>query len=251
MNETVHATCVWCYEGVWLMLTNLFRVPRQPPTLPVAYDSVVTSFRPSDSYLRYLKLIFWIGCAAIDISLAAVWIVIAIASPLVGILITPLMLFIMIIPDVVAYVAIHLKFDTTWYVLSDRSMRIRRGIWVIHETTITFENIQNVRLTQGPIERYFGFANLAVETAGGGTSPEGQMHGQAHQGIMVGLADAPELRDRIMAKVRKSQSAGLGDERHSRELSGTTTGFSNVDIELLAEIRDQIARFPVRKSNPY
>jgi membrane protein YdbS with pleckstrin-like domain len=248
MNDTVHATCVWCYEGTWLVLTNWFRVPRQPPTLPVTDDSVVTSFRPSDNYLRYLKVFFWIGCLAIDICLAILWILIAIAVPLVGLLITPLMLFIMIIPDVVAYVAIHLKFDTTWYVLSNRSMRIRRGIWIIHETTITFENIQNVQLTQGPIERYFGFANLVVETAGGGASAEGEAHGQAHQGIMVGLADASEVRDRIMAKVRQFQSAGLGDDRHAAGLSGTTTGFSAGDIDLLAEIRDQIVRLRMHES---
>ena len=135
-----------------------------------------------------------------------------------------------------------LKFDTTWYLLSNRSMRIRRGIWVIHETTITFENIQNVRLTQGPIERFFRFANLIVDTAGGGASADGQTHGKAHQGMMVGLANATEVRDSIMAKVRQSQSTGLGDERHETGLRGATSGFSAVDIELLADIRDQIAR---------
>ena len=170
--------------------------------------------------------------------------VIAVAVPLVGMLITPLMLFIMIIPDVVAYVAIHLKFDTTWYVLSDRSMRIRRGIWIIHETTITFENIQNVRLTQGPIERFFGFANLVVETAGGGASA-GEVHGQAHHGIMFGLTNASELRDRIMAKVRQSQSAGLGDERRAAGLGDAAANFFDGDVELLAEIRDQIARLRI------
>ncbi|WP_149496513.1 PH domain-containing protein [Roseiconus lacunae] len=248
MNESIHAACTWCYEGVWSMLTNWFRVPRQPPTLPVADDTVVTSFRPSDNYLRYLKLFFWIGCVAVDIGLAILWIVIAVASPLVGVLITPLMLFVMIVPDIVAYVAIHLKFDTMWYVLSDRSMRIRRGIWVIHETTITFENIQNVRLTQGPIERYFGFANLVVETAGGGASAEGQSHGQPHQGIMVGLANASELRDCIMDKARQSQSAGLGDDRHDSGKKCMATGFTDVDVALLAEIRNQIVQLPLQNA---
>lgn len=248
MSHSVHATCVWCYEGVWSMLTKWFRVPRQPPTLPAADDSVITSFRPSDNYLRYLKVFFWIGCLAIDVLLVILWIVIAIAAPLIGILITPLMLIVMFIPDIVAFVAIHLKFDTTWYVLSDRSMRIRRGIWIIHETTITFENIQNVRLTQGPIERYFGFANLVVETAGGG-SAEGEVHGQAHQGIMVGLANASEVRDRIMAKVRQFQSAGLGDERFESSGSGSTAGFSGVDIALLTDIRDQIVKLRMHESS--
>ena len=63
------------------------------------------------------------------------------------------------------YVALHLRYDTTWYVVTDRSLRIRRGIWVIEETTITFENVQNVSITQGPLERAFGIATLVVDTA--------------------------------------------------------------------------------------
>lgn len=170
MSDYVHLACKWCYRGIWRLLTDWFCVPQLPPTLPSSNSAVVQAFKPSENYLRYLKLFFWIGCVLIDLALAALWLGIAIANPLLGALITPLMLVVMILPDIVTYVAIHLKFDTTWYVLSDRSMRIRRGIWVIHETTITFENIQNVRLSQGPVERYFGIANLIVETAGGGSS---------------------------------------------------------------------------------
>ena len=65
-----------------------------------------------------------------------------------------------ILPDIVAYVAIHLRYDTTWYVIGRRSLRIRRGIWIINETTITFENVQNIHITQGPLQRYFGIADL-------------------------------------------------------------------------------------------
>lgn len=77
-----------------------------------------------------------------------------------GVLIAPLLRAFIILPDVVAYVAIHLRFDTTWYVMTERSLRIRRGIWVLHETTITFENVQNVVVNQGPVQRFFGIANV-------------------------------------------------------------------------------------------
>ena len=66
----------------------------------------------------------------------------------------------MFLPDVFAYVGIHLRYDTTWYVLTDRSLRIRRGILTIHETTISFENVQNVEVRQGPLQRYFGIADV-------------------------------------------------------------------------------------------
>lgn len=246
MNDYVHLACKWCYRGIWGVLANWFCVPHQPPTLPAMNPALVQTFKPSENYLRYLKLFFWIGCLLIDLALAVLWIGIAISNPLVGVLITPLMLVVMILPDIVTYVAIHLKFDTTWYVMSDRSMRIRRGIWVIHETTITFENIQNVRLSQGPVERYFGFANLVVETAGGGSAhaESGGANG-AHQGVMTGIANAEQLRDQIMAKIQQCRSAGLGDEvSENSRLAGQSpinSTFSAIQIALLSEIRDQTA----------
>src|SRR5262252_829179 len=77
-------------------------------------------------------------------ALLIAWLAITAASFRIGLLLAPLALAVMVLPDIVAYVAIHLRYDTTWYVLTHRSLRIRRGIWVIHETTITFENVQNV-----------------------------------------------------------------------------------------------------------
>lgn len=245
MNDTVHAACRWCYAGVWRVLTDWFRVPSQPPSLPASETGQVQAFKPSESYLQYLKLFFWIACVLVDLALAAIWLGITVANPLVGLILTPVMLVVMIVPDIVAYVAVHLKYDTTWYVLSDRSMRIRRGIWVIHETTITFENIQNVRLTQGPVERYFGFANLVVETAGGGSAAEPGGLAGAHQGVLAGIAAAEQLRDRLMQRVRASRSVGLGDERHEIAATALDSHESERDLRLLAEIRDLTARLRV------
>ena len=251
MNENVHLACRWCYQGIWRVLSDWFCVPHQPPALPSNDPALVHAFKPSDNYLRYLKLFFWIGCALIDLVLAACWLGIAIASPLLGFLVTPLMLAVMILPDILAYIALHLKFDTTWYVLSDRSMRIRRGIWIIHETTITFENIQNIRVSQGPLERCYGFANLTVETAGGGSaSAESGGTSAAHHGVMTGIANAEQLRDQIMTRIQACRSAGLGDEevgdRRTQGRPAADNGFSVSDIELLAEIRDQTALLTAR-----
>ena len=83
--------------------------------------------------------------------------------------------------------ALHLRFDTTWYVMTERSLRIRRGIWVIREMTITFENVQNVKVQQGPLQRFFGISSLVVETAGGGSAEPGKGHA-ANQAIVVGAS---------------------------------------------------------------
>jgi membrane protein YdbS with pleckstrin-like domain len=246
MSDAVLRVSQWCYEGVWRGLTQWMRVPRDPPKLPSTEGEAVASFRPSEAYLNYIKFFFWIGLVVVDVILTGLWIALAVYWPLLGILITPLALAIIVLPDVLAYIAIHLRFDTTWYLISDRSMRIRRGLWKIHETTITFENIQNIRLQQGPLQRYFGFANLIVETAGGGAGAghHGESMMGAHVGFLEGLDQADAIRDQMMLKLRSSRSAGLGDDALGALASraSSVVGLAPAQVELLRQIRDLTAR---------
>lgn len=254
----MHQACQWCYQGVWGLLTPYFKLPQSPPNLPTLEGEQVEYLHPSEAYLRYRKFAFWVMLFLIDIALTVGWIVIFFASPLIGILITPLALAIIILPDILAYIGIHLNFDTTWYVLSDRSMRIRRGIWTMHETTITFDNIQNIHVQQGPLQRWFGFSNLTVQTAGGGG---GEAHGGAmagaHVGVLEGLDNAHEIRERILARCGRHPGTGLGDEStrelHNQLLDEAMTRGANrittaAHIELLREIRDWTARLALGDS---
>lgn len=216
MTSRTQELTVWVYEGIWGVLSQWFRVPRDPPQLPAQEGEHVESFRPAVGFLKYLKLQFWIALFLIDALILGGWLVLLVASPLIGVLLAIPALALAILPDIIAYVAIHLRYDTTWYVVSDRSVRIRRGIWIIHETTITFENVQNVSVQQGPVQRWFGIANVYIETAGGGGhSPQGK-EGMgsmlSHQGLIEGIGDAPRIRDLLLSRVGHSRSAGLGDE---------------------------------------
>lgn len=231
----------WCYQGVWAIITRWFKVPADPPSLVGVDDKNSRSFRPSEGFLKYLKFLFWILLAIIDITLIIVWLVILFNAPvLVSLIITPIMWVIIIVPDVLAYIAIHLRYDTTWYLLSDRSMRIRRGIWIIHETTITYENIQNVTVNQGPVQRFFGISDVRVETAGGGAATAQGHSMVGHQGLIEGV-DCPEaIRQLILLKWKQSKSAGLGDDDHRIEQPGSSDSIamSLSQVELLEQIRD-------------
>lgn len=239
----VHEACKWCYQGVWGILTGYFCLPDGPPSLPSMEGETVEYMRPSLAYLNYRKFFFWIGLVVIDVILFILWGLFTLWWPLGGLMTAPIWLFVIIVPDIVAYIAIYLRYDTTWYVLTDRSMRIRRGIWSIYETTITFENIQNVYIAQGPVQRWFGFANLLVMSAGGGGSNhEGHAAG-SHVGLMEGLDNAAELRKRILA--RSQFNTGLGDERETEHRLANSSIRTNAsrqlatnpqDIQLLQEI---------------
>lgn len=245
MSQPLERAAQWIYTGLWGVVTRWFRVPADPPMLPGDAGSWVRSFRPAEGYLRYLKLLFWVQTTFLTGAICLAWLIIGIASALAGLLVTPVALFLIVVPSFVVYLAIHLRYDTTWYVLSDRSLRIRRGIWVVHETTVTFENVQNVAVNQGPLQRYFGIANVSVQTAGGGGNRPGSgetaLHSAAHQGLIEGVANAPEIRDLILNRLQKSRASGLGDDRLTA--LPTCAPWSPRHVELLREIRDAVRRW--------
>jgi membrane protein YdbS with pleckstrin-like domain len=238
MSRRVEEATAWVYRGIWGVLTRWFRVPSGPPPLPGNSDEGSRSFRPADGFLRYLKLKFWFVLVIVDVAIFAGWLALFVLRPKLAVWLAPVAFVIAVVPDVFAYIAIHLRYDTTWYVFTSRSLRIRRGIWVIHESTITFENIQNVAVNSGPLERYFGIANVTVDTAGGGQphkEKSGHHAANYHQGLIEGIDNANEIRSQILARVRRSRVAGLGDE------AGSTAGWSHAHVTLLREIRDLIS----------
>jgi membrane protein YdbS with pleckstrin-like domain len=248
VTRQVDAAAAWIYRGVWASVVGFFKVPQEPSTLPAAGEPV-RSLRPSPGYLRYLKFLFWVALIPGDILPVVGWIAVSIAVPVLGVVLALPFLALMVLPDVFAYVGIHLRYDTTWYVLTDRSLRIRRGIMTIHETTISFENVQNVEVRQGPLQRYFGIADVLVTTAGGGVASHGK--GQtsslgAHIGILQGLDDAEAVRNQILASVERTRTAGLGDERPAAGASAAPAfqapGFSPQQLAVLREIRDTVGR---------
>src|SRR5215213_2997075 len=218
MTRRAERAAEWMYHGLWRVLAGWFRVPKEPPTLPAREGEYLASFRPAPGFLRYLRFWFWLVLVAVDVGLTAAYVAAAAALVIgglwwVALLLLPVALFVIVVPDVFAYVAIHLRYDTTWYVMTDRSLRIRRGIMVIHETTITFENVQNLKLRQGPVQRHFGISDLVVDTAGSGGAQGHQGNtGVSHRGVIEGIDNAPEIRERILSRMRKSRTAGLGDE---------------------------------------
>lgn len=232
------------YRGIWVVLRDWFRVPQHPPSLPLRPGMTLSSFRPSEGYFRYLTLLYWIFILFLGGVLLVALVIASVANPLLGAILALPFLVIVGLPGVLGYIALRLRVDTMWYVMSDRSIRLRRGIWVIQEVTITFENVQNVTVAQGPLQRAFGIADVAIQTAGGGAVGPHGAPGAGHHGIIEGIADAERLRDVILAKVKASRHAGLGDEHPQAVHAATpTTGgaWTPERLAVLREIRDLVA----------
>jgi membrane protein YdbS with pleckstrin-like domain len=242
MSDSPQHAAEWLYRGIWRVLASWFVVPAHPPDLPARPGETLQRLHPSPGFLRYLKLLFWLGVVLKDAWFVIGWAAGFFIDLRLGFALLPLFFLVAVLPDVIGYVAVHLRYDSTWYVLSERSLRIRRGIWTLHETTITFENVQDVKIRQGPLQRVFGIADVIVETAGGGGNRkkgEGGHSVPSHTGLIEGMEEAARIRDLILARVRQSRSAGLGDEAHHHGASSTAAPqWTPEHVAALREIRD-------------
>ncbi len=114
------------------------------------------------------------------------------------------------------YAMVRMDYEFRWYLVTDRSLRIRAGLTNIRETTFSFANIQQIVVKQGPLQRLLGLADVVVTTAGGGGHQQPQP-GQSlqteplHQGVFHAVENAEEIRDLITERLRVLKSAGLGD----------------------------------------
>lgn len=123
-----------------------------------------------------------------------------------------------VIQFVLSAALLRLAFEMRWYMVSDESLRIREGLWRVHEQTMTVANIQNMAVRQGPIHRLFGLADLEVQTAGGGSTAEGEATGKSmHIGRFRGIENAEALRDRLRLALARHRDAGLGDPEDVHE----------------------------------
>lgn len=197
----------------WLkaIVLPLLQIESSGPHAPAGYDphEFMRVERADPSYLRY-RLFFWMLYA-----LAWAGGIIALSAALI---LVHLWLAVLVVPIVVIagakaailYVITRLDYEMRWYVITDRSLLIREGVWNVREITLTFANAQNVRVTQGPLQRYFGFSDVEVDTAGGGgkTAEHGT---RRHKAVLRGLANPTDVRDLILDLLRRHRTTGLGD----------------------------------------
>ena len=108
--------------------------------------------------------------------------------------------------------AVRLDYDLRQYVVTDRALRTRTGAIVVSEATITFANVQDVEISQGPVQRWLGIADVIVHTAGGGGNVKHERGGGViHRGAFVGIDRPQEVRDFVLERIKAFRDAGLGD----------------------------------------
>jgi membrane protein YdbS with pleckstrin-like domain len=191
----------------------LLRLDPHPPHLPE--DSrLVRQLRPTEQWLayRYLGALFGLLNQFVAAGVGAL--ALLAAQPRFGVYLAALIGVVEFGVVGLTLVAIRVDFELRHYLVGDRSLRVAQGAWRREEVTLSYANIQNIEVTQGPLERLFGFKSLTVSTAGGDAPATGT--GGGHSAHLVGLADAEALRALILDMLKAQKGSGLG-EAHPAE----------------------------------
>ena len=230
------------YSALRGPLLELLRAPPGPPEPPIGSPDSVAIFRASPRYMQLriafhvmsitpalvFEVLFIFAEAAVELHPAA-----TVASITV--------LLVTAVVGVLRYFLIRLDYDMRYYIVTDRSLRIRQGALTIQESTYTFANVQNLTIRQGPLERVFGISNLHVETAGGAAAQSSgeEPGGVHHHGVLAGIDNAPEVRDRILALLRDYRDAGLGDREDRPKAEAAQLEMNRLERlrEILLELR--------------
>jgi membrane protein YdbS with pleckstrin-like domain len=229
------------YEGVKALLLSFLHVPPEPLD-PMGDVRCLRVFRASPGYLRYLtvgwalsQLVVLGGALVLPIVLLVTGVSTGPAAPIV-VSLEALGASFLVAQAVVTYFLLRLHYEMRWYKVTDRSLRIRAGVVFVNEMTMTFANVQNITITQGPLERLFGISNIRVDTAGGGDAGshgEGSL-GNLHVGVFRGVDDAETIRDLMLERLRRVRGTGLGDPDEPRAAAGVLPHAS-----LLTALRDE------------
>lgn len=108
---------------------------------------------------------------------------------------------------VLGFLSQRLNYALCWYIVTDRSLRIRTGVLTVQELTMTFSNIQEIRITAGPLQKLLNIADLEVQSAGGGS----EKGGGGHVGRFKGVSNANAIRDLMVERLRQYRDSGLGE----------------------------------------
>jgi len=239
------------YEPAKVVLLGLLKCPSGPPPSPAGSPGSVQIFRASKNYLLYRIVVAEVFFAVAFLASSILSLVVVLhPSDFALDLWFPVFLlpFLLLFLGFLAYFIIRLEYDMRYYIVTDRSLRIRQGVLNITEVTLTYANVQQLEIRQGPVQQLLGIADLMVRTAGGAVIVAPQQGGvqiRGHRGVLTGIDNAPEIRDQINHLLRRYRDAGLGDPEDRRRQppppkAAPAARWSPATVQRLLEIRDEL-----------
>ena len=200
------------------LLLAVLKVPEAPQPPDGSPDSLRV-FRAGRNYYLWSIIMWALGAlvAGVAVASASIPLVVAVRrAPQWGEIAAVAALVLLwsayLAGAIVMLVSRRLNYGLRWYIVTDRSLRIRSGIFAMSELTMTYSNVQEIRISSGPLQQLLGIADVEVQAAGGGGQRE--HGGGGHGGRFRGVAHASEIRELIVDRLRQYRDSGLGDTKH-------------------------------------
>ena len=114
--------------------------------------------------------------------------------------------------------------------LTDRSLKVGRGLLFRVEKTIPLDKITDLAMHQGPLMRHMNLEGMRVETAGQSAGPGAALVS------LVGIVDPRGFRDAVI------EQRDIATERTGDRTAPAPASLETDTREVLAEIRDILGR---------
>ncbi len=216
-------------NALWPLVVPLLKLNHAEPLLPEG-TALVRHLRPSGKWLTYQYLTAMFGMFTQFVGAVAGAIVLIAQGKAWSVGLAMVLLGIEFAVLGFTLVAIRVDYELRHYLVGDRSLRVSTGAWVRREVTLSYANVQNIEVRQGPLERWLGYKSVTVSTAGG-ASLSAQAE-QLNEVTLAGLEDADAVRELILGMLKQQRDSGLGETTERVEHPAT------LPTERLREIRD-------------
>jgi membrane protein YdbS with pleckstrin-like domain len=201
------------FSRVELWIQASLRVPPYPQP-PEGSPESIQVFHPGRNYYTFCLLIWFLSHLLILMGLLAVYFLVSNSFPsmpawakIASRSIEVLAALAFATSVVFTFLSQRLRYALCWYIVTDRSLRIRRGVLSVEELTMTFSNIQEIRVTATPLQNLLKIADVEVQSAGGGS----EKSGEGHIGRFKGVSNADAIRDLMVGRLRQYRDSGLGE----------------------------------------
>lgn len=203
----------------------LLKLRLEPPHLPEG-STLVRELKPDPAWLTMRYLGAALGSLPPVFAVLVVTLGLGTKYPERALIVGPLLLLAVLLFFGFGLVANRLDYELRHYLVGDKSLRVSHGAILRREVTLSYANIQNVEITQGPIESLFKIKTLIISTAGGSATPGIN----PHQARLEGLTAADEVKALILGMLKHQKDAGLGEPSEIAHSGG-------LDAAALEEVR--------------
>jgi uncharacterized membrane protein YdbT with pleckstrin-like domain len=124
------------------------------------------------------------------------------------------------------FLPLYFKYHTLKYAFDDKGVSMSWGILFHRQIYLTYRRIQDIHVSRNFIQRWFGLASVAVQTASGSSGAEMSIEG---------IRNPEALRDYLYSQMR-------GAKDGAEDADADAPGAGDEALALLKEIRDALHR---------